>query len=191
MNKILQRKHYIVIIAILVFIAMVSLVTYAYGVWGSNENTVFDTTIGDIAGVRFENGNSINVTGLGPVLDYNDGANVEFAIFNRTTDNISVSAILDIGSISENLKSSDFKWVLTKYNNSTEVYDVLETGDFSGYAVGSNTVLNEDSIPYGYSYYKFFVYIDGTVSNDTSMMNNSLSSSLVINANTSESSSME
>lgn len=181
MESIIKKRHLILISLILLLISGVALVTYARQVWQSPENTTFDTTIGDIAGVKFINGDSINVNNLGPVLDYHDGANVEFAIFNRTSGNINVSVALNITSISVNLKSSDFKWVLEKLNSSN-VYETIASGDFSSFTVGNNAIISGDSISHGYGYYKFYVYIDGSVSNSSNLMNNSMSSVVVINA---------
>lgn len=182
MGNIIKKRHLILISLILILIAGVAFVTYARQIWSSNDNnTSFDTTIGNIAGVKFNPGDTVNVNNLGPVLDYHDGANVEFAIFNRTSGDINVSVDLSITSISTNLKSSDFKWVLEKLNSSN-VYEELVSGDFSGFVVGSNTIISSDSIGYGYSYYKFYVYIDGSVSNNSNMMSNSMSSVLVIGA---------
>lgn len=182
MNNILSRKHYVTIISIFMFVGVIALATYASEFWASPENTIFNTTIGEIAAVRFENGNSVNVSNLGPVLDYNDGANVEFSVFNRTNDSISLSVSLNIGILSDSLKNSAFKWVLTKYNDTTLVYDILESGDFSETIVGENTLVSGDSIPNGYSYYKLFVYIDGTVENNSNMASGNMNAFVVIDA---------
>ena len=181
MESIIKKRHLILISLILLLISGVALVTYARQVWQSTENTTFDTTIGDIAGVKFINGDSINVNNLGPVLDYHDGANVEFAIFNRTSGNINVSVNLTITNISTNLKSSDFKWMLEKLNSSN-VYETIASGDFSSFVVGNNSIISNNTIGHGYAYYKLYIYIDGSVSNNSNLMSNSLVSTVVINA---------
>lgn len=59
----------IVISIILVLIWM----TFTYFTWQSNNNSLVDITVEDIADVVFKVGNDLKVTDIGPVLDYNDG----------------------------------------------------------------------------------------------------------------------
>lgn len=179
MNSVIKKRYLFLVSLILVLVVGVVLTTLANTVWGSRENTTFDTTIGDIAGIKFVNGNSVNVSNMGPVLNYHDGANVEFAVFNRTNSTINISVILNISSISSNLKDSQFKYVLEKMNDSNE-YVEIANGNFSSFVTGDNTILGNYSITHGYSYYRFYVYIDGSVSNNTNMMGNSLVSVLKI-----------
>ena len=183
MESVVKKRYLIFIALVLLLFVCVTFITYARQVWQSPENTTFDTTIGDIAGVRFINGDSINVTNLGPVLDYRDSANVEFGIYNRTNGTINVSVGLNITSISSSLQSSSFKWVLERMNSSN-VYEVIASGDFSSAIIGSNSIISGNSITTGssYTYYKLYVYIDGSVSNDASMMNSSMNSIVVIDA---------
>ena len=82
MQWIVKRRYLFIGILVLLVIIGAIFTTYAIRVWSSPENTEFDTTIGNIAGVKFSNGDNVNVTDLGPVFDYHDGANVEFFVFN-------------------------------------------------------------------------------------------------------------
>ena len=182
MQWIVKRRYFFIGILVLLVIIGTIFTTYAVRLWGSSENTEFDTTIGNIAGVKFSNGDNVNVTDLGPVFDYHDGANVEFFVFNMTNSTISVRVSLNIASISNELKSSQFKYVLTRYNNNTKVYDEVSSSNFENFNTGSNIIINNDSIGSGYNYYKFYVYIDGNASNSTDMMGKSMRSILVINA---------
>ena len=182
MQWIVKRRYFFIGILVLLVIIGTIFTTYAVRLWGSSENTEFDTTIGNIAGVKFSNGDNVNVTDLGPVFDYHDGANVEFYVFNMTSSNIIVKVNLNILSISNELKSSQFKYVLTRYNNSTKVYDEVSSGDFDSFNTGSNIIVNNDSIGSGYNYYKFYVYIDGNVENNIDMMGKSMRSILAIDA---------
>lgn len=59
----------IVISIILVLIWM----TFTYFTWQSNNNSLVDITVEDIADVVFKGGNDLKVTDIVPVLDYNDG----------------------------------------------------------------------------------------------------------------------
>ena len=116
MKEIIRKRYLIFVASLLVLFIGVTFVTYARQIWQSEENTTFDTTIGDIAGVKFISGDSVNVSGLGPVLDYRDSANVGFGIYNRTSGTINVSISLNITSISSSLQSSSFKWVVERLN---------------------------------------------------------------------------
>ena len=183
MKEIIRKRYLIFVASLLVLFIGVTFVTYARQIWQSEENTTFDTTIGDIAGVKFISGDSVNVSGLGPVLDYRDSANVGFGIYNRTSGTINVSISLNITSISSSLQSSSFKWVVERLNTD-DVYEIVYSGDFSSAVVGSNSLVSNDTITIGnsYTYYRLYVYIDGSVSNDASMMNSSMNSIVVIDA---------
>ena len=47
--------------------------TFTYFTWQSNNNSLVDITVEDIADVVFKGGNDLKVTDIVPVLDYNDG----------------------------------------------------------------------------------------------------------------------
>ncbi len=164
----------------IVSILLVISYTYARTFWQSTDNTTFDTTIGDVADIKFNNGNNVNVTDLAPVLDYHDGANVDFSIYNRTSGNVNLSIILNITSIATELKSTDFKFVLERLNNSTSLYEVISTGDFSEFNTGNNTIKSSIATSHGYSYFKFYVYIDGSGANNSNLMGKTLNSTLII-----------
>ena len=72
-NLVISKKKRNLIIAIsLSLIIMIIGTTYAYFSWQSTNNPLVDITVEDIADVIIKGGNDINITNIGPVLDYND-----------------------------------------------------------------------------------------------------------------------
>ena len=63
-----------IILSIVISIILVLIgTTFTYFAWQSNNNSLVDITVEDIADVVFKGGNDLKVTDIVPVLDYNDG----------------------------------------------------------------------------------------------------------------------
>ncbi len=164
---------------VIAIILVVSIGTYAWLNWSST-NTNITATVPEIL---FENGSSdINVSNMGPVLSYEKGEMTSFSIGNYASTSVNYSVSLNITSISANLKNANFKYILQSSSTNGSGYTNIATGNF-GSIPSDNIVkiLNTTSLASGKKYYRFILYIDGTVSNNTNMMGNSLKGRLDVN----------
>lgn len=174
----------ILVISFLVLIGLAT--TYAWLVWNSSNNTELTLTIGDVAEVTYEEGNEINVTGIGPVLDSSDGESTVFGINKNTVESLSTSISLDITGIDDGLKNKTFKWILyssdvgsaVSLNGNDVTYYVLQSGDFLDAAVGFYNLADDVTLSDGVTKYKLVIYIDGNEENDVNMMGKTFTAKL-------------
>ena len=85
-----KNKRTIFLTLIFSFILILIGTTYAYFSWQSTNNPLVNITVEDIGDVIFKGGNDINITNIGPVLDYNDGEITEFYIKKKMDNKPSI-----------------------------------------------------------------------------------------------------
>lgn len=178
-----KRKVFGTIIGAIVFICCVLFFTYAWYQWQSTNTNVLITIDDPLTECIL--GPDVNVSNIGPVLDYQDGVKAEFSVENNTTTSAnSVSLSLNITSISNTLLVESFRYVLVRDTNGGTNYDYttpVASGDFSDFIVGTNVITSSLSIAASKTYsFLFIVYIDGTIYNGQDMQENSMNSSLVL-----------
>ena len=174
MNK---AKKYMILGIILLLMSLVgSLGTYAWFTWKSTNNTSLTMTIGKLADAIFTSGNNISTSTLSPVYNYTDGEVTTFSINNKDTTGtiVDYAVKLNITSIATELKSTSLKYVLLKNNT------IVQEGDFSTISTGSTTIYSDSISTSGTTNYKFYLYIDGNIENNTSMINKTLSGTLTV-----------
>ena len=174
MNK---DKRFMLFGVILLLMSLVgSLGTYAWFTWKSTSNTSLTMTIGKLADVIFTSGNNISTSTLSPVYNYTDGEVTTFSINNKDTTGTTVdyAVKLNITSIATELKNTSLKYVLLKNNT------IVQEGDFSTISTGSTTIYSDSISTSGITNYKFYLYIDGNIENNTSMINKTLSGTLTV-----------
>lgn len=175
-----KRKLFGTIIGGILFLSCILFFTYAYYNWKS-ENTAFSFDIQD-ASVICENGPGVNVSNIGPVLDYHDGVAATFKVENSGIEATTFTLSLNITSISDALLVESFKYIVLK--GSSEGSNFTETGiagNFSTFQVGSNTISEMVSVDANTTNtFKFIVYIDGSMYNNSNMMESSMNSNLVV-----------
>ena len=104
-NLVISKKKRNLIIGIsLSLIIMIIGTTYAYFTWQSSNNPLVNITVEDMADVVFKVGNDIDITDIGPVLDYNDGEITEFYIKKKIEDNLDLSINITPTLLPDNLK---------------------------------------------------------------------------------------
>ena len=150
--------------------------TYAWFTWKSTNNTSLTMTIGKLADVIFTSGNNISTSTLSPVYNYTDGEVTTFSINNKDTTGtiVDYAVKLNITSIATELKNTSLKYVLLKNNT------IVQEGDFSTISTGSTTIYSDSISTSGITNYKFYLYIDGNIENNTSMINKTLSGTLTV-----------
>ena len=171
-----EKKYMIIGIFILMITLVGSVGTYAWFTWKSTNNTSLTMTIGKLADVIFTSGNNISTSTLSPVYNYTDGEVTTFSINNKDTTGTTVdyAVKLNITSIATELKSTSLKYVLLKNNT------IVQEGDFSTISTGSTTIYSDSISTSGITNYKFYLYIDGNIENNTSMINKTLSGTLTV-----------
>ena len=178
----MKEKKIIIITSIIAIILVVAISTYALFTWTS-PNTTLTLEVGELTDVIFQEGNDINATNIGPVLDYNDGEITEFTIINRSEDEPTLSIYLNITNISDNLKEESFKYILQTSTDGSN-YTTYKEGNFTTASTGKFYITQDEVLPSNTTYYKFIIYIDGNMENPTTMMNNNLTATLNVEATT-------
>ena len=183
MEKKKDRKKIITVLSLVIsIILIIALATYAWFTWNSPDNTELTMTVGNLAEIKFETGNDISEDNMGPILDYNkDGEITTFSIKNKADYSYYIDIILNIDSIDQELKNETFKYKILESDNNT-TFTELKTGDFSTINTGSNTIYSLELSASSTKYYKFIMYIDGSVENNTNMMGKSIKGYLTANA---------
>ena len=171
-----EKKYMIIGIFILMITLVGSVGTYAWFTWKSTSNTSLTMTIGKLADVIFTSGNNISTSTLSPVYNYTDGEVTTFSINNKDTTGtiVDYAVKLNITSIATELKNTSLKYVLLKNNT------IVQEGDFSTISTGSTTIYSDSISTSGITNYKFYLYIDGNIENNTSMINKTLSGTLTV-----------
>ena len=176
-NNFIKSRSFVITL-LLVFIALIIAgVTYAWFTWSSTDNTNMTMQIGEYTTVTFSGGNAINVNNLAPVYNYIDGESTTFSLTNNNDDitkEFKYNVYLDITTISNELKTTVFKYILLDGSS-----NIIDQGNFSSASNGSTlTIIENKTLPNGNSSYTFIIYIDGNEENNANMMNKSLSGSL-------------
>ena len=175
-NEIIHSKKIIVILIIVLIVLVGAASTYAWFTWSSTNNASLTMSIGELADVNFSTGNDITTNSLSPVFNYTDGEKTTFSINNKTDTEISYKVLLNITSIADELKSSSLKYKLLSGTT------VVAEGDFSNITSNSSTSIYNGTLGNESASFTFYLYIDGNIENDLSMMGKSLSGNITVTA---------
>ena len=175
LNKFIHSRIFIIILVIILMCTTMLVGTYAWFTWNSTDNTEFVMSIGRLADVVFSSGNDI-YGDLTPVYDYKDGLSTSFTVNNRDTSGtvLNYDIKLNITSIADELISEDVKWALEKNNH------LLSEGNLSDVSNGASIILSSDFSLLDTVSYTFYLYIDGNVENDPSMMGKNITGNIMI-----------
>ena len=179
-----KKSKIFMIFGVVVLVIAIVGSTLAYYVWttSSDEETKIVSKVG-AATIKFDGGSSIENASLRPVSDKTKGIVKEIKMVANTTG-IKANLYLDIVSIDEELKNTTFKFFLAK---SSTAAGATKEGNFSAEYLTSNTVtcttnstnhivlLSDFEVPTSQVTYILYIWIDGTVDNDSSMMSKSFS----------------
>ena len=173
------------ILAILLLTLVIGTGTLAWIVWSSKDNTKMNVTIGDLADVSFKTGNDINISNLSPSFYYDDGALTEFSIRKKKglTTELNTNIYLDITSISDELKNDNFKYVLLSSSDGNTYNEVISSS-FKDASVGKLSIVTDNPLTDGKTYYKFYIWIDGNNENNETMQGKSLKGTLNVDVST-------
>ena len=171
-NLVISKKKRNLIIAIsLSLIIMIIGTTYAYFSWQSTNNPLVDITVEDIADVIIKGGNDINITNIGPVLDYNDGEITEFYIKKKIENNLDLTINIIPTLLPDNLKEESFKLKLLSSNDNITYNEISEI-NFKDKEQDNIYRLSIIDLNQKVTYYKIIFYIDGNMYNPNTMKSN-------------------
>ena len=178
-----MKRNTVILSLVLSIIAISSLATFAWFTWSSSSkgDTELTLTIGNLADVKFETGNDINVDNIGPVLNYNDGESTTFTIKNKSESTIVFNIGLNITNIPDELKEESFKYVLLS-STDNNVFKEVVSGSFKDASVRYMAIGGGYEVSSGNTYFKFIIYIDGHIENSIDMMGKSFSAEIKVDA---------
>ena len=183
-NLVISKKKRNLIIAIsLSLIIMIIGTTYAYFSWQSTNNPLVDITVEDIADVIIKGGNDINITNIGPVLDYNDGEITEFYIKKKIENNLDLTINIIPTLLPDNLKEESFKLKLLSSNDNITYNEISEI-NFKDKEQDNIYRLSIIDLNQNITYYKIIFYIDGNMYNPNTMKSNNFKAKIDVSVDT-------
>ena len=184
-----NKKLAIVSILLAVIITGIG-VSFGYFIWNSANNTDISFTV-EGAVVELSDGTDIKGANLMPVINYTTGGSdvvkkdIKIKLKNNVTSNVTVDFKLKINSIDNGLKHSSFKYNLVNASGTS-----ISSGDFATSKAGDSISLlslssTNGTLTTSLTGYTLYIYIDGTVDNPSSMMNQSFDFSFVVDGSNS------
>ena len=184
-----NKKLAIVSILLAVIITGIG-VSFGYFIWNSTNNTDISFTV-EGAVVELSDGTDIKGANLMPVINYTAGGSdvvkkdIKIKLKNNVTSDVTVDFKLKINSIDSGLKHSSFKYNLVNASGTS-----ISSGDFATSKAGDSISLlslssTNGTLTTSLTGYTLYIYIDGTVDNPSSMMNQSFDFSFVVDGSNS------
>ena len=172
-----KKKIILSLIGVFLLVVIVGTGTYAWFKWRSTaeENVNVNLTASSI--ITFIGGTDI-VGELEPVLNKEDGVMKQIKITSDVPGN-SFNLYMKINSLPDELKDSTFLWAIYKGNT------YIGGDSFINYNTGDDiTLLNNVEISSDSTdIYKIYYWIDGSVVNNSNMMNKTVKLSLYATGN--------
>ena len=174
-----KNKRTIFLTLIFSFILILIGTTYAYFSWQSTNNPLVNITVEDIGDVIFKGGNDINITNIGPVLDYNDGEITEFYIKKKMDNNLDININITPTILPDSLKDESFKVkLLSSTDNIT--YTEIKEDNFKDKETNIKFTLSTTELTNKLTYFKIIFYIDGNMLNSNNMKGQSFGAKIDI-----------
>ena len=184
-----NKKLAIVSILLAVIITGIG-VSFGYFIWNSANNTDISFTV-EGAVVELSDGTDIKGANLMPVINYTTGGSdvvkkdIKIKLKDNVTSDVTVNFKLKINSIDSGLKHSSFKYNLVNASGTS-----ISSGDFATSKAGDSISLlslssTNGTLTTSLTGYTLYIYIDGTVDNPSSMMNQSFDFSFVVDGSNS------
>ena len=184
-----NKKLAIVSILLAVIITGIG-VSFGYFIWNSANNTDISFTV-EGAVVELSDGTDIKGANLMPVINYTTGGSdvvkkdIKIKLKDNVTSDVTVNFKLKINSIDSGLNHSSFKYNLVNASGTS-----VSSGDFATSKAGDSISLlslssTNGTLTTSLTGYTLYIYIDGTVDNPSSMMNQSFDFSFVVDGSNS------
>ncbi|MBQ8192911.1 MAG: hypothetical protein IJZ46_02435 [Bacilli bacterium] len=173
-----------VVLGIILFLTLISGITYAWYVWSTDEadETQIATNVGAIT-VKYDAGSSIIGRRIKPVSDKTQGIRkgISVSIDQEAVNEVIFNLYLDINELDEGLKHSSFKYEFYKSDT------LITNGNFANLtttecnedsSINHIQLLTEEKITTAVSTYELYIWIDGNEDNPTSMQEQDFSFTL-------------
>ena len=160
-----KRKNIIILLILILLLTLGIGITYAIFKWTSSNSDVTFNVEGCY--ITYDAGGDITGASLGPALSKDDTDNVlsKKITLSPECSGVTASLTLTVNEIATELKTTSFVWSL--YEGDTKV----SSGNFADattdkvYTLLNTKTLTENTT----TTYTLYIYIDGTVDNDSSM----------------------
>ena len=177
-----KTKTYGIILGVVLFIALVAGLTYAYYKWTSTEDINVSVVVEGNT-VTFVGGTNITGT-LIPTATKEEGISKEVTVSASETGSV-MSLFLDLTTMPADLKETTFEWEIYKNSETTPV----NSGNFGVYNASTNakgttyatsgtttiTLLNGVDVNTTTDKYTLYLWFNGNTDNPSTMQNQTLS----------------
>ena len=174
-----NKKDFKVLIIFITLIFILAGGTFAWYTWNATDIGV-DFVINSNIRIAVDGGVDITGKELYPTLDYTD---TNYAITKtikswlldpNDANNSTFNLKLNVMGISDNLKSSSFRWRIHKNG------ELKASGNFASVSTGASiTLISNQIATTSKDIYTLYIYIDGSVDNDPSIANGTYNFRLV------------
>ena len=160
-----KRKNIIILLILILLLTLGIGITYAIFKWiSSNSDITFN-----IEGcyVTYDAGGDITGASLGPALSKDDTNNVlsKKITLSPECSGVTANLTLKVNEIAPELKNTSFIWSLYEGNTKVSSGNFADATTNKVYTLLSTKTLTENTT----TTYTLYIYIDGTVDNDSSM----------------------
>ena len=160
-----KRKNIIILLILILLLTLGIGITYAIFKWTSSNSDITFNIEGCY--VTYDAGGDITGASLGPALSKDDTNNVLSKKITLSTECSGVTAnlTLKVNEIAPELKNTSFIWSLYEGNTKVSSGNFADATTNKVYTLLSTKTLTENTT----TTYTLYIYIDGTVDNDSSM----------------------
>ena len=160
-----KRKNIIILLILILLLTLGIGVTYAIFKWTSSNSDITFNIEGCY--VTYDAGSDITGASLGPALSKDDTNNVlsKKITLSPECSGVTANLTLKVNEIAPELKNTSFIWSLYEGNTKVSNGNFADATTNKVYTLLSTKTLTENTT----TTYTLYIYIDGTVDNDSSM----------------------
>ena len=160
-----KRKNIIILLILILLLTLGIGITYAIFKWTSSNSDITFNIEGCY--VTYDAGSDITGASLGPALSKDDTNNVlsKKITLSPECSGVTANLTLKVNEIAPELKNTSFIWSLYEGNTKVSSGNFADATTNKVYTLLSTKTLTENTT----TTYTLYIYIDGTVDNDSSM----------------------
>ena len=160
-----KRKNIIILLILILLLTLGIGITYAIFKWTSSNSDITFNIEGCY--VTYDAGGDITGASLGPALSKDDTNNVlsKKITLSPECSGVTANLTLKVNEIAPELKNTSFVWSLYEGNTKVSSGNFADATTNKVYTLLSTKTLTENTT----TTYTLYIYIDGTVDNDSSM----------------------
>ena len=160
-----KRKNIIILLILILLLTLGIGITYAIFKWTSSNSDITFNIEGCY--VTYDAGGDITGASLGPALSKDDTNNVlsKKITLSPECSGVTANLTLKVNEIAPELKNTSFVWSLYEGNTKVSNGNFADATTNKVYTLLSTKTLTENTT----TTYTLYIYIDGTVDNDSSM----------------------